>query len=136
MKHAAIFCGDRNWEDQDPVLTVMAKLPAGTLVIHGGARGVDVISGLCAHRLGLPYCEVPYFSHLGKGGGPARNRVMAELLVGLAAQGYDVQVVAFKDDLDPKLRQGGTESMVKIAKSMGLRVKVVRHAPKKLPSVS
>ena len=49
-----------------------------TEVVCGEASGVDTAGKQFANRFGIPVKSFPYKSDLGKAGGPARNREMAE----------------------------------------------------------
>lgn len=46
-----LVCGPRIWVEQQPILDVLRLLPQDTLVVHGGARGVDNIAGFVAKNL-------------------------------------------------------------------------------------
>ena len=58
---------------------------------------------------GKPGISVPYFKWLGKAGGPARNTLMLKILLGLQTQGYDIEVIAFHEDLS---KSKGTKNML------------------------
>jgi YspA, cpYpsA-related SLOG family len=66
--------GSRNYPRQDLVEQFVAAMPAGTIVVSGGARGVDRFAEEAAKRLGL---EVRVFradwDRLGAKAGPIRN---------------------------------------------------------------
>jgi hypothetical protein len=52
--------------------------PAEWLLVHGNARGVDAIADLWAQHYTIEKQSYPYMSHLGRAGGPARNRIMVD----------------------------------------------------------
>lgn len=110
MKSAALITGDRNWDDQ-PYLNqkLISMLPKGTFIIQGGARGADLQAERFANVCGYPYARVPYFGYLGRSGGPARNKVMLDLLLGLREVGYQVEVIAFHTNITTSK---GTKNMI------------------------
>lgn len=76
----AFFGGSRNWMAQGPIEQVMRQLPPGTIVVHGGARGVDNIAGYVAQLLGF---EVRVYPALANGrkwpeAGILRNQEMLD----------------------------------------------------------
>lgn len=46
-----LVCGPRIWVEQKPILDVLKLFPPDTLVVHGGARGADNITGFVAESL-------------------------------------------------------------------------------------
>lgn len=54
-----LVCGPRTWVEQKPVFDVLSLFPKDTLIVHGGARGVDNIAGFAAQLLGLPVRAYP-----------------------------------------------------------------------------
>lgn len=118
---AAIFCGDRNWDDWKAVSAVMRKLHP-RLVIEGDARGADRIAGLKADFLGIARETYPaHWDKHHRAAGPIRNRQMLDRLL---QEPEPRLVVAFHDDL---AKSKGTKNMVTIAKKAGVRVMVVKH---------
>lgn len=76
----AFFGGSRTWLAQGPVELVMMQLPPGTIVVHGGARGLDNIAGYVAEARGF---EIRVYPALAKGrkwpeAGILRNQEMIE----------------------------------------------------------
>lgn len=53
-----LVCGPRIWLEQKPIEQVLRQFPRGTLV-HGGARGADVICGYVAEQLGFEVRAYP-----------------------------------------------------------------------------
>lgn len=111
-----LVCGDRYWTKKDPIMSLLKKLQGPDVVlIHGGARGADSISGACGKELGLTVLEFPALWDLhGKAAGPIRNRQML-------TEGQPEAVFAFHEDLS---ESRGTLDMVKAASKAGLPVYV------------
>lgn len=60
------------------LVLVRLRLPAGTTVVSGAARGVDSIAKSAADERGLPCVEFPADWSKGRGAGFARNTVVVE----------------------------------------------------------
>jgi hypothetical protein len=111
----AIFCGDRNWDDEVPIRTALLELPLDTIIIHGCARGADKMAGRIAKEMGFTVMEVPAnWERYGKSAGPIRNREMLQL-------GPDL-VIAFHGNIN---ESKGTKDMLKIAKKAGIKTKLI-----------
>lgn len=114
--YKVIICGDRYWADYRAVKREVDKLPPGTVVIEGGARGADRLARQAAAARGL---EVRTFdadwARYGRAAGPIRNAAM--LAAGPAL------VLAFHADLD---KSKGTRDMVKRARRAGVPVKLYK----------
>ena len=54
-----LVCGPRDWIEQKPIEDVLRHFPEGTIVVHGKARGVDIIAGFVAEFLGMPVRAYP-----------------------------------------------------------------------------
>ena len=54
-----IFCGSRNWTDEEPIREAMAALPDDAVIVHGGARGADELAGSIARAMGRVVEVVP-----------------------------------------------------------------------------
>ncbi|MDP1907227.1 MAG: DUF2493 domain-containing protein [Hyphomicrobium sp.] len=110
-----LVCGDRNYTDYHKIYTYLEDLPEkGTIIIEGGARGVDSLAKRAAEDLGLLVIE--YKAHwklYGKAAGPKRNRLMLQ-------ENPDV-VFAFHSDLS---KSKGTKHMVSIARKAGIKVRL------------
>jgi hypothetical protein len=124
IKHAVIITGDRDWKDMDAVGRRMGAFPEGTLFIHGNATGADFCCDEMATRLGYPKVRMPYFSHLGRAGGPVRNQYMLEILLALQLAGVEVKVLAFHDHIE---ESKGTADMLRRAKKAGIKRRLVKH---------
>ncbi|HEY7037180.1 MAG TPA: SLOG family protein [Thermomicrobiales bacterium] len=108
-----LVCGSRSWRDVDAIEERLGRLPRGTTIIHGGARGADVRAGIVARRLGFEVVELPAdWLGFGRSAGPIRNRAMLDLRPDL--------VVAFWDGVST-----GTLDTLREAERRRLRVEVV-----------
>jgi len=74
------FGGSRRWVEPAPIDEVVLGLPDKTIVVHGGAPGVDNIAGDAAHRRGLPVRVYPALAdgRMWPWAGPVRNQVMLD----------------------------------------------------------
>jgi len=110
-----IVCGARTWDNREAVERELRKLPEGTTVIHGDARGADRQAGEVAEGLGLEVRKYPAnWEGLGPNAGRLRNQFMLDLGPG--------KVIAFAREI---LETKGTLHMVMIARAAGIPVKVV-----------
>jgi hypothetical protein len=76
----AVFCGSRDWRDWDCIEEDIVRLPKTAVVIHGGQRGADRISGILARNHGLHVAAVLWRPDLyGKAAGPLRNDALMAL---------------------------------------------------------
>ncbi len=121
-----IVTGSRDWTDEAAIRFRLDRYPRGTIVLHGGQRGADQIADRVARETNLQPVRHPYFSDLGKAGGPARNALLVALGVAYQAHGYDVVVEAF-----PLPDSRGTWSCVRQAKAAQLPV--ITGGPEILP---
>ncbi len=116
MKLRVLITGSRNYQAPEPIRRELEKLPPGTVVIHGGARGADELAGTIAAELGLEViaCPADWKKH-GKAAGPIRNQQM------LVDHKPDF-VIAF-----PLGESRGTHDMIRRAKAAGVEVKVIEQ---------
>jgi hypothetical protein len=71
--------GSRNFRDLKWVRSFVRSLPAGTVVVSGGARGVDRVAATEAIKCGLCVDEYPAeWDRLGKSAGFARNQTIVD----------------------------------------------------------
>lgn len=106
----ALFTGSREWSDRNAVSRVLADFHHDSLVIEGGARGLDSIVRDEAQRRGLHVATVPALWDLfGKAAGHRRNAAMLRLRP-------DV-VYAF-----PLPHGKGTQMMIRLAQEAGVPV--------------
>ena len=113
-----LVCGDRNWTWRALMEEHMGKLPKGTTIVHGGARGADTLAGEIGRGLGFEVIVVSaQWEAFGRAAGPIRNREMLNL--------NPDKVLAFHDDLE---KSKGTKDCVTEARRRGIPVEVIGHA--------
>jgi hypothetical protein len=75
-----LFSGSREWTDRDRVRRDLEGLPPDSIVIEGGARGLDSIVREEAPRMGIHVATVPaLWNFYDKPAGYRRNMAMARL---------------------------------------------------------
>jgi hypothetical protein len=93
----------------------LRKLPAGSTVISGGARGADTMAEMVAKELGLSFrCYRAEWGTYGLKAGPMRNQRMLD-------EGKPDVVMAFHQDIG---KSRGTADMIRRAKRAGVRVEL------------
>jgi len=111
--------GSRRWKDREAVVVLVNELPADSVVISGGCRGVDTWAATAARSRRLEVAE--YLPDLPPSGSPiwaftkayhARNRQIVE--------NSDVIFAFVAPD-----RRGGTENTIKHARELGVRVEII-----------
>lgn len=133
---AVLFTGTRHFNprtwDGKPITDALDRLPKGSIVIVGGAPGVDTFVAQEARKRDLNVHEVPaLWDELGKKkAGPIRNSLMVELLQVFARFGYKTIVLAFPDD-----NSIGTKDCIKKAKKAGFTPKGATLRPRPLTPV-
>lgn len=106
-----LVTGSREWTDRDAIEQALGRIPDGPhTLIHGNARGADLIACETAHALGWEIWGFPAdWKRHGKAAGPIRNRQMLD---------YDPELVlAF-----PLGESKGTRDMVRLAERAGIPV--------------
>lgn len=104
--------GSREYADMEQVVAFVNSLPVGTVVVSGGARGVDSIAEAAAKRRGLETCIFPAdWTRYGKAAGIRRN---VDIVNKADA------IVAFWDG-----RSRGTEFTIELARAKDKPVHVV-----------
>lgn len=93
MKLAVI--GSRSGIPAQTVLDYVRALPSDTVIISGGARGVDTWAKLSAQTCGLQYIELPADWSLGRNAGHLRNQQIVDTAD---------QMTAFWDGTSPGTR--------------------------------
>ena len=81
MKNERVaIIGSRGWKDKEVVYDAVRKLRAGTVVVSGGAPGVDTMAEEEALAIGLIVVVVraPWDVHK-RAAGPMRNRVIEDI---------------------------------------------------------
>ena len=74
-----LVCGSRDWNDFYAIRDRLALLGSGTTIIHGQARGADMIADVYARQFGYEVREFPaaWRTH-GKRAGVLRNLQMLD----------------------------------------------------------
>ena len=108
-----LVCGDRDWTDKRSIEAYLSTfIPGTTVVIHGGARGVDTIAGEVAAQMGMTVESYPAdWAQYGRAAGPIRNRQMLNSKIDL--------VVWFHLDISASR---GTRDMIAQAGQAGINV--------------
>lgn len=98
--------GSRDYPDLDQVRAYVRGLPQDTILVSGGARGVDKVAELEAKAQGLNVeIHYPQWRESGRGAGFARNRAIVH-----SAD----RIVAFWDGVSR-----GTMHTISVAKELG-----------------
>lgn len=99
-----LVCGSRDFANRPLVVEVVDSFDPASIVITGGARGVDKWAALAASSNGLHNAIVPaLWSRYGRSAGPKRNAAMLRLRPDI--------VVAFWDG-----KSRGTRGMIDLAR--------------------
>ncbi len=101
-----VISGSRAFPDMDAVLRYVSELPADTVVITGGARGVDAWAHRAAMSAGLDTEVYPanWVGH-GRSAGPRRNERMAAVCDAVTLF-WDGRSTGTKDMLQRAKRHG------------------------------
>lgn len=103
MKIAIV--GSRDYDRLDLVVAYVKNLPPGTVVVSGGARGVDRVAANTATSCGFPVVEYRADWTLGKQAGFERNTMIVD---------QSDEVIAFWDG-----KSGGTLDTIRKALAAG-----------------
>lgn len=114
-----IVTGATAWKDEAAVRRELAKLPAGSVIIHGDCAGADEIAGRVGRELGLAVEAMDKNAADRAKYGRLSWKGLNERML---ATGADL-VLAFHHDLDGS---SGTKHMVEIARSAGVEVQAFR----------
>lgn len=107
-----LVCGSRGWIDYTAVYSRIGELPPGSIVIHGGARGADLLADQAARAHGFHTAAMyALWRAYGKSAGHHRNRAMLDLEPEL--------VIAFS------LGTPGTNGTIGEARRRGIPVEVI-----------
>lgn len=110
------MCGGTEYKDEIKVLDAVSQYPAGSIVVHGEAAGADSFGDKAAPVCGMFRVRVPYAGHMGRAGGPGRNRLIGKIVIALRdTWGYEPVCLAFGGDR-------GTDSAIKVATNLGIEV--------------
>lgn len=100
-----LFTGSRDFTNLEMVVEVMKNLPPDTVVIHGGAKGLDTMVDVIAEEMGLEIERFPIdkktWDEVGKQAGHLRNSQMLY-------EGKPELVMAFRS----KMMSKGTNDML------------------------
>lgn len=117
MKIAIVGCRDWNKEDEikirDKIKRCIDLLPKDTIVVSGGARGVDSWAANYAKEIGLPAPQIflPDYEKYGKAAPFVRNKTIIE--------NADL-IIAFWDG-----KSKGTLHAINIAKELNKRIRII-----------
>jgi hypothetical protein len=107
-----LVCGSRDWRDGEAIKHALMRLPLGTTVMHGGARGADRLADTIASGLGFDVREYPAdWKGLGRSAGAMRNLAMLD-------EGPDLVLAFWKDG------SRGTALTISEANRRGIEVEV------------
>jgi len=103
-----LVCGGRDYKDYEKVCNILDQY-SPSLIIEGGARGVDTFARLWAENNDIPVkTENANWKRYGRSAGPIRNKFMLEK--------HDPDlVITFPGG-------SGTNNMIKQAKASGIKV--------------
>lgn len=110
MGQRIAIVGSRDFPNLDQVREYVRSLPLDTVIVSGGARGVDTVAEFEANRVGLQTLIFPADWSLGRWAGYARNRDIVA-----AAD----ELVAFWDGYSK-----GTLHSVELARKRGIPVRI------------
>lgn len=113
-----VVTGSRGWADTEAIINDINRLPPGSTVIHGGARGADSIADAAARARGdLIVKRMPAdWATYGRSAGIRRNAEMLDLLPD--------EVLAYWDRVSP-----GTRNTIEAARRRGIPVRGVGVPP-------
>lgn len=112
-----LICGDRFWDDYWTIYDEISKLNKDTIIIHGAAKGADIMGATIALKLGFTVNAFPAkWLQYGKAAGPIRNRQMLD-------QNPDL-VIAFHNDIE---NSKGTKDCKKEAEKRGIEVRLISN---------
>lgn len=111
-----LICGDRYWNDFKTIDSYLSSLPKESVIIEGGCRGADEISGYLAHQKGMTvFVEKAEWFKYGAAAGPIRNQLVLD-------KHKPQIVVAFHNDLE---HSKGTKDMLNRAQKAGVKTLVI-----------
>lgn len=120
--HKVLITGSRDWSPRELIAFDLRRLlevhgPTKLLVIHGGAKGVDITAGLVAQHLGIHTARVDaLWDSYHKAAGPIRNGVMLAL--------DPDEALAYPRDLETSK---GTANMIKLLSKAGVPTKITEN---------
>jgi hypothetical protein len=115
MSETVLICGSRTWMDRGKIETVICGLDRDTIIVHGGARGADLLADQAAVLWGLLRRVYPAdWQTYGKAAGPIRNQQMLDAEEPMC-------VIAFRMPGESR----GTDDMIRRARAAGIPVEVI-----------
>lgn len=113
--YRVVVSGAREWNLTATMRRRFARLPPGTIIVHGNERGADKTADFVAKSMGFQTEHIEAdWDHLGNFAGPIRNRQMLDTKPDL--------VLAFHPDLYG--RSKGTRDCVQEARRRGIPVEI------------
>jgi len=104
--------GSRKYPDLDRVRALVRGVPAGTLIVSGGAEGPDSIAVDTARERGLSYLVFPAkWAELGRSAGLIRNQDIVDQADRLVAF-WDLKSRGTKDTINKALADGKVVTIV------------------------
>lgn len=104
--------GSRQFPSLDKVIAYVKGLPVETIIVSGGAIGVDLVAQKAAEARGMKVdIFMPDWTHQGRAAGPIRNRTIVENCDAL---------VAFWDGVS-----AGTKNSIDLAQNMRKPVTII-----------
>ena len=113
--------GSRDYPHPEHIWSYVATLPADTVVVSGGARGVDSWAAAAATRHGLPLIGTPDFA----GAGALMSYMFDPVDLHVQAASYIDRILRGASPADLPVQQPTKYSLVinlKTAKALGLTV--------------
>ena len=105
-----LVCGDRGWRNGALIERMLVHYGA-TMIIHGAARGADLLGEAAAKHLQIPYLGIPAeWDKLVNSAGPIRNQRMLD-------KGKPDMVLAFHGYISGSK---GTKDMIERAAKAGV----------------
>ncbi len=124
-----IVCGDRHWTDEDTIIHELRKLPNGSTIKTGDAKGADYLAHSIAKIINKEFVVLdPYEAkwHMyGRGAGPKRNTQML-------LEPHPELVLAFHNNITASR---GTANMISQAVKEGVRVVLISNTTHNLLSI-
>ena len=114
-----VVTGSTSWTDIDSIRRELAKLPAGSTVIHGDSSGADALAGQAARELGFivePFRkEAADYHRYGRAAWKRLNERMVE-------SGADL-VLAFHPELHEAGKAKGSKHLLDLAQARGIPIR-------------
>ena len=109
-----LITGSRHYADAAIMRRELERLPPGSVIIHGGAKGADALADEIGHELGFEVIACPAdWAKYGTSAGPRRNQQMVD-------EQQPPLVIAF-----PLEDSRGTWDMVRRARQAGIEARVI-----------